>query len=176
MTLVFWKKRSVHGYSMLRPNLNQEYFYDLYDASMAFGIPIEGHRKFPYIPIFLCLASAIYAFPLLLLPDHIISLPFSPQTPKPVQESLNPLSNTRKLVEWQIMQYCSNYWLKVLGWNMGLCLLLWRNHGVMWVCAKFSASSWFNIISGPTALYWCWGNILFRIAPRMFRPYPRFNP
>ncbi|KAH9817354.1 hypothetical protein DFH28DRAFT_889981 [Melampsora americana] len=34
----------MHGYSLLRPNLNQEYFHDLFDSASAFGIPIEGHH------------------------------------------------------------------------------------------------------------------------------------
>ena len=32
----------MHGYSMLRPTLNQEYFYDLFDRCQDFQIPIEG--------------------------------------------------------------------------------------------------------------------------------------
>lgn len=32
----------MHGYSLLRPVLNNDYFHDLYDSSAAFGIPIEG--------------------------------------------------------------------------------------------------------------------------------------
>jgi hypothetical protein len=39
----------VHGYSLLRTTLNQEYFHDLYDKSLEFGIEIEGHREFYYI-------------------------------------------------------------------------------------------------------------------------------
>lgn len=35
----------VHGYSLLRTQLNHEYFADLYDESYKFGIPVEGHRK-----------------------------------------------------------------------------------------------------------------------------------
>jgi len=34
----------VHGYSLLRPQLNQEYFHALFDESVNFGIAIEGHR------------------------------------------------------------------------------------------------------------------------------------
>lgn len=33
-----------HGYSLLRPELNSEYFHALYDNAAAFGIPIEGHH------------------------------------------------------------------------------------------------------------------------------------
>jgi glutamine synthetase len=36
---------AVHGYSMLRPTLNQDYFHELYDAAEAFGIEVEGHRE-----------------------------------------------------------------------------------------------------------------------------------
>ncbi|ELU45031.1 glutamine synthetase [Rhizoctonia solani AG-1 IA] len=34
----------VHGYSLLRTQLNQEYFHDLFDESKKFGIEIEGHH------------------------------------------------------------------------------------------------------------------------------------
>lgn len=34
--------RGMHGYSLLRPALNNEYFHDLYDSCASFGIPIEG--------------------------------------------------------------------------------------------------------------------------------------
>jgi len=30
---------------MLRPNLNQDYFHDLYDKAEEFGIGVEGHRE-----------------------------------------------------------------------------------------------------------------------------------
>lgn len=33
-----------HGYSMLRTTLNKDYFLELFDASEAFGINIEGHH------------------------------------------------------------------------------------------------------------------------------------
>ncbi|KAL8276286.1 hypothetical protein RQP46_011314 [Phenoliferia psychrophenolica] len=36
--------RGMHGYSLLRPALNNEYFHDLYDSCASFGIPIEGHH------------------------------------------------------------------------------------------------------------------------------------
>ncbi|KZS91142.1 glutamine synthetase/guanido kinase [Sistotremastrum niveocremeum HHB9708] len=34
----------MHGYSLLRTNLNSEYFNDLFDVSNAMGIEIEGHH------------------------------------------------------------------------------------------------------------------------------------
>jgi hypothetical protein len=34
----------VHGYSLLRTQLNKAYFEELFDASTQFGIGIEGHR------------------------------------------------------------------------------------------------------------------------------------
>lgn len=34
----------MHGYSLLRPQLNKDYFHELYDAAEAFGIEIEGHH------------------------------------------------------------------------------------------------------------------------------------
>ncbi|POW12876.1 hypothetical protein PSTT_04192 [Puccinia striiformis] len=34
----------MHGYSLLRPSLNQEYFDALFNNSLDFGIPIEGHH------------------------------------------------------------------------------------------------------------------------------------
>ncbi|KAG8746940.1 hypothetical protein FRC10_003111 [Ceratobasidium sp. 414] len=36
----------VHGYSLLRTQLNQEYFHDLFDESKKFGVEIEGHRVY----------------------------------------------------------------------------------------------------------------------------------
>lgn len=33
-----------HGYSMLRPTMNVDYFHALYDEAKAFGIEIECHR------------------------------------------------------------------------------------------------------------------------------------
>jgi glutamine synthetase len=35
---------SVHGYSLLRTQLNNEYFHELFDESTKFGVDIEGHR------------------------------------------------------------------------------------------------------------------------------------
>jgi glutamine synthetase len=32
----------MHGYSLLRPSLNQNYFYDLFDLCRQFRVPIEG--------------------------------------------------------------------------------------------------------------------------------------
>ncbi|KIJ41255.1 hypothetical protein M422DRAFT_209374 [Sphaerobolus stellatus SS14] len=34
----------MHGYSLLRPQLNKEYFHALFDESVKFGVPVEGHR------------------------------------------------------------------------------------------------------------------------------------
>ncbi|WVF67973.1 hypothetical protein IAT40_002735 [Kwoniella sp. CBS 6097] len=34
----------MHGYSLLRPTLNQDYFHDLYDMAVDFGIEVEGHH------------------------------------------------------------------------------------------------------------------------------------
>ena len=34
----------MHGYSLLRPQLNKDYFHELYDAAEDFGIEIEGHH------------------------------------------------------------------------------------------------------------------------------------
>ncbi|KAK4058438.1 hypothetical protein OIO90_000597 [Microbotryomycetes sp. JL221] len=34
----------MHGYSLLRPELNSEYFHALYDNCAKFGIPLEGHH------------------------------------------------------------------------------------------------------------------------------------
>ena len=36
----------MHGYSLLRPTLNTDYFHDLYDQAEQFGIEVEGHREF----------------------------------------------------------------------------------------------------------------------------------
>ncbi|KZT26380.1 glutamine synthetase/guanido kinase [Neolentinus lepideus HHB14362 ss-1] len=34
----------MHGYSLLRPQVNMEYFHDIFDESLKFGIDIEGHH------------------------------------------------------------------------------------------------------------------------------------
>lgn len=34
----------MHGYSLLRTQLNNDYFHELFDASAEFGVAIEGHR------------------------------------------------------------------------------------------------------------------------------------
>ncbi|EIW69792.1 hypothetical protein TREMEDRAFT_68303 [Tremella mesenterica DSM 1558] len=34
----------MHGYSLLRPTRNLEYFHDLYDVAEKFGIEVEGHH------------------------------------------------------------------------------------------------------------------------------------
>ena len=34
----------MHGYSLLRTQLNQGYFHDLFNESLKFGVDIEGHR------------------------------------------------------------------------------------------------------------------------------------
>ncbi|WVQ70556.1 hypothetical protein IAR50_000075 [Cryptococcus sp. DSM 104548] len=34
----------MHGYSVLRPTLNMDYFHDLYDSATDFGIEVEGHH------------------------------------------------------------------------------------------------------------------------------------
>lgn len=36
----------MHGYSLLRTQLNNDYFRDLFDESAKFGIEIEGHRAY----------------------------------------------------------------------------------------------------------------------------------
>lgn len=38
--------RTVHGYSMLRTQLNNNYFHDLFNLSAQFDVAIEGHRKY----------------------------------------------------------------------------------------------------------------------------------
>jgi hypothetical protein len=45
----------VHGYSLLRPTLNVDYFHELYDQAADFGIEIEGHRKFVFLACPACL-------------------------------------------------------------------------------------------------------------------------
>jgi len=39
-----------HGYSLLRTQLNNDYFHDLFNMSVEFQIPIEGHRTFTVHP------------------------------------------------------------------------------------------------------------------------------
>ncbi|KAJ8472719.1 hypothetical protein ONZ45_g16555 [Pleurotus djamor] len=36
----------MHGYSLLRTQLNNEYFHDLFDISAQFGVAIEGHPRY----------------------------------------------------------------------------------------------------------------------------------
>ena len=36
----------VHGYSLLRTQLNSEYFNDIFDESLRFQVPLEGHRTY----------------------------------------------------------------------------------------------------------------------------------
>jgi glutamine synthetase len=36
---------AVHGYSLLRTQLNSQYFDEIFDMSTAFGVDIEGHRE-----------------------------------------------------------------------------------------------------------------------------------
>ncbi|GAA5829207.1 hypothetical protein JCM3766R1_001017 [Sporobolomyces carnicolor] len=36
--------KGMHGYSLLRPQLNNAYFHDLWDNCKSFGIPLEGHH------------------------------------------------------------------------------------------------------------------------------------
>ena len=38
--------RAVHGYSLLRTQMNKNYFQDLFEESVKFDIQIEGHRAF----------------------------------------------------------------------------------------------------------------------------------
>lgn len=38
--------RTVHGYSLLRTQLNNDYFHDLYDQSLLFDVAIESHRAY----------------------------------------------------------------------------------------------------------------------------------
>ena len=40
----------MHGYSLLRPELNKEYFHALYDNCKAFDIPIEGGCHLFFVP------------------------------------------------------------------------------------------------------------------------------
>ena len=35
----------VHGYSLLRTQLNNDYFHDIFDEAFKFEVPLEGHRK-----------------------------------------------------------------------------------------------------------------------------------
>lgn len=43
--MLFMELTPVHGYSMLRPTLNQDYFHEIYDAAEDFGVGVEGHRE-----------------------------------------------------------------------------------------------------------------------------------
>lgn len=42
---VFDTYKSVHGYSMLRTQLNNDYFQDIIDKALDFEVNVEGHRK-----------------------------------------------------------------------------------------------------------------------------------
>jgi glutamine synthetase len=39
----------VHGYSLLRTQLNSGYFNDLFDVSAVIEVPLEGHRTLPIV-------------------------------------------------------------------------------------------------------------------------------
>jgi len=39
---------AVHGYSLLRTQLNNDYFHERYDESAKFAIEIEGHRMYVF--------------------------------------------------------------------------------------------------------------------------------
>jgi glutamine synthetase len=45
MRLLLAQLYTVHGYSMLRTQLNQDYFNDIFDVAKQFHIEIEGHRS-----------------------------------------------------------------------------------------------------------------------------------
>jgi len=45
----------VHGYSLLRTQLNNDYFHDIFNEAEKFDIEIEGHRT-----CILCLASSVW--------------------------------------------------------------------------------------------------------------------
>lgn len=38
-------KSLVHGYSLLRTQLNKDYFNDIFEMAAQFGVDIESHRK-----------------------------------------------------------------------------------------------------------------------------------
>jgi len=61
----------VHGYSMLRTTLNQDYFNSLFDLSLQMGVEIEGHRK--CYPMWFWSDSSAFSY--------------IPKTPKPGQAS-----------------------------------------------------------------------------------------
>lgn len=42
----------MHGYSLLRTQLNNDYFTDIFDRGSEFEIPIEGHRSY-----FVCIGN-----------------------------------------------------------------------------------------------------------------------
>ena len=45
----------VHGYSLLRTQINSDYFNDIFDESLKFQVPLEGHRK--WIAVGVCHAK-----------------------------------------------------------------------------------------------------------------------
>lgn len=46
---------SVHGYSLLRTQLNSDYFHDIFNETAKFEVPLEGHREFIRVLIFIIL-------------------------------------------------------------------------------------------------------------------------
>ncbi|KAM0788434.1 hypothetical protein ACM66B_001569 [Microbotryomycetes sp. NB124-2] len=59
----------MHGYSLLRPSLNAEYFHALYDNCAAFGIPLEGHHTETGPGVF---ESALVYQPVLRMADNAL--------------------------------------------------------------------------------------------------------
>ena len=90
----FLHDSAVHGYSLLRTQLNTEYFHDIFDESVRFKVPIEGHRK-----------SSRY-----LLSDGHLTVP---KTLKLAPGFMKPLWHMRRPFTWQTTLYCSSFWPRV---------------------------------------------------------------
>ena len=42
------RRHPVHGYSMLRTQLNNAYFQDIMDEALNFGVQVESHRMIAF--------------------------------------------------------------------------------------------------------------------------------
>lgn len=94
----------MHGYSLLRPSLNQKYFYELFDLCNQFRVPIEGlHTE-----------TGPGVFEVALAFDGTCFDCFMVWRMKKLQKS-------------QIEQLFSNCLLNSLARCTGLCLALWQN-------------------------------------------------
>ncbi|GAA5838089.1 hypothetical protein JCM5353_004493 [Sporobolomyces roseus] len=69
--------KGMHGYSLLRPQVNNKYFHDLWENCKSFGIPIEGHHTETGPGVF---ESALAYQPILRMADNAILFKYIAKT------------------------------------------------------------------------------------------------